>query len=84
LGRRKVEGEDGVYKRKYGERFGEGKRGSGGEKGRKGVDSGGDFNMRTRERGALEDGQEGRERVSKDKVVNRLGVKLMKWVEEKG
>jgi len=45
LGRRKVEGGDGVYKRKYGERFGEGKRGSGGEKGRKGVDSGGGTSM---------------------------------------
>jgi len=39
--------------------------------------------VRTRERGALEDGEEGRERVSKDKVVNKLGMELVKWVKEK-
>lgn len=40
LVRRKVEGGDAVYKRKYDENFGEGKRGSGGEKRSKGVDRG--------------------------------------------
>lgn len=40
LVRRKVEGEDAVYKRKYSENFGEGKRGSGGEKGSKEVNRG--------------------------------------------
>lgn len=70
LARRKVEDGDGAYKRKYGESFEESERGSGGKKRRKRVDSGGwDFNARTGERGALDDGEKGRERVSKDKVV---------------
>jgi len=45
---------------------------------------GGDFNARTGERGALEDGEEGRERKSKDKVINKQGEELIKWVEEEG
>lgn len=53
---------------------------------RKGVKRwiGGDFIARMGERGALEDGEEERERVSKDKVINRLEVELVKWVEEEG
>jgi len=45
---------------------------------------GGDFNARTGEMGALEDGEEGRERKSKDKVINKQGEELIKWVEEEG
>lgn len=30
----------------------------------------------------MEDREERRERVSKDKIINRQGVELIKWVEE--
>jgi len=45
---------------------------------------GGDFNARTGEKGALEDGKEGRERRSKDKVINKQEEELIRWVEEEG
>jgi len=45
---------------------------------------GGDFNAKTGERGTLEDGEEGASRVSKDKVINKMGEELIRWVEEEG
>ncbi|TGZ45977.1 Uncharacterized protein DBV15_12580, partial [Temnothorax longispinosus] len=45
---------------------------------------GGDFNARTGEKGALEDGEEGIEKKSKDKMINRQGKGLIRWVEEEG
>lgn len=45
---------------------------------------GGDLNARTGEGESLEDGEEGRRRVSKDKGINRQGAELVKWVEGEG
>jgi len=53
-------------------------------KGEKGWIIGGDFNARTGEGGVLEDGEEGKGRVSKDKGVNGQGTELVKWVEGEG
>lgn len=41
-----------------------------------------DFNLRTREKGALEDGEEGKVRNSKNLVVNRWGEELIRWREK--
>lgn len=71
--REKVEGGDGVYKGEIEEV----KRGSRGKERGKRVVGRGDFNARTGG-GALEDGEEGKSRVSKDKGVNGQGAELMK------
>lgn len=52
------------------------------KKGEKGWIVKGDFNARTGEREAMEEGEEGRERMSKDKLMNKQGEELVKWVEE--
>lgn len=82
MGRGEMEGGDGVRKRKDEEGLGEDKSRGGGEERREGVDSEGDFNARTGERGAIEEREEGRERVSKDKLINKQGEELVRWVEE--
>lgn len=73
MGREKVEGGDGIYKKEIEEV----KRENRGKKKRKRVDGRGDFNARTGG-GALEDGEEGKRRVSKDKEVNGQEAELMK------
>lgn len=45
---------------------------------------GGDFNASMGKEGALEDGEEGKRRVSKDKGINGQGTELVEWVEREG
>lgn len=70
-----MEDGDGVHK----EEIGKVKRGSKGkERGKRG-----DFNARMGEGGALEDGEKGKRRVSKDKGINEQGAELVKWEARK-
>lgn len=84
MGKREMEGRDSVYKGEDEESSGEDKGRNEGEKRRKGWIVGGDFNARTRGKGALEEGEEGKERLSKDRLINKQGEELVKWVGEEG
>ncbi|EZA50989.1 hypothetical protein X777_10537 [Ooceraea biroi] len=45
---------------------------------------GGDYNARTGERGVMEEWWDGVERRSKDKIMNKQGEEMIKWIEEEG
>lgn len=67
-----MEGRDSVHKGEDKEGFGEDKGGGGREKKERRMDNGGGwFNARMGEREAIEEGEEGKERISKDKLKNK-------------
>lgn len=70
-----------MCKRKLRKNNGENKERNKEEK-RRGRIEGKDFNPRTKEKGALEDGEEGKVRNSKNLVVNRWGEELIRWREK--